>query len=148
MSNKLNDIAAVAGILSLVIGGLALVRDVFDYKLPWLSQDDAIAASNKSRVVEEKTVELDATKHCINSDMVVSTGDSVQFSATGQATYGYEGSPVNSAPYTNPDGERFVNGKSIGKKSDPNALIHAPIGILIGKISEEGKFFPSDLVIR
>lgn len=91
---------------------------------------------------QEITVKVIASQDCINTGVEVSSGESVQFSASGQANYGYEGSPVNAEPLTNPNGNRFVNGRSIGQKIDTNALFpQAPIGGLIGIIDNNNYFF-------
>ncbi len=87
------------------------------------------------------TIKLPAINGCVDSGIDVSIGQSIQFSAIGQASYGYEGQPVNSTPLTNPDGDRFVNGINIGKKNDPNALYPGPIGSLVGRVGLTGNYF-------
>ncbi len=92
-------------------------------------------------ILAQTTVTVTASGGCVNSGINVSQGDSIQFSAIGQASYGYEGEPVNSSPKTNPDGDRFVNSVNIGKKNDPNAIYPGPIGALVGKIGPGGEYF-------
>lgn len=36
MGNKIQVLAAIAGIFGLIMGVLALMRDTFDYKVPWI----------------------------------------------------------------------------------------------------------------
>jgi hypothetical protein len=36
MGNKIQTLAAVAGIFGLLVAVLALMRDAFDYKVPWI----------------------------------------------------------------------------------------------------------------
>jgi hypothetical protein len=64
------------------------------------------------------TITLPAKNACVDSKVIVSIGDSIQFSAIGQASYGHEDISVNNTPFTNPDGDRFVNGVNISKTSD------------------------------
>lgn len=92
-------------------------------------------------VLAQTTVAVPAIKGCVDSGINVSSGEAIQFSAIGQASYGYEGEPVNSTPQTNADGDRFVNGINIGKKNDPNAIYQGPIGALVGKINLNGNYF-------
>lgn len=86
------------------------------------------------------TVKVSASQPCTNTRIQVRRGESIQFSAIGEASYGYEGSPVNSEPLTNPDGDRFVNGRNIGKKIDPNALLPGAIGALIARVNNSDYF--------
>jgi hypothetical protein len=92
-------------------------------------------------VLAQTTVAVPAIKGCVDSGINVSRGEAIQFSAIGQASYGYEGEPVNSTPQTNADGDRFVNGINIGKKNDPNAIYQGSIGALVGKINLNGNYF-------
>ena len=204
MSAKQSDLAVIGTVLALlgvIVGVLALFRDVFDFKvslpspplqspseqsaltakpekspenIPILqpsstsstsarsntqvkrdlqassNASDTIVVPRNSQALEEKTVRLPAVEGCVSTGVEVASGETFLFSATGQASYGYEGSPVNATPYTNPDGGRFVNGSSIGSKDDPNAIYPGYIGMLVGKIGENGRLFPigSDNQVR
>lgn len=83
---------------------------------------------------QDVTIYVSASRLCVNSGLNVMRGESIQFSSIGEGTYGYEGSPVNATPRTNPDGERYVNGKNIGRKNDPNAFFYGPIGALVARV--------------
>ncbi|MEK0195171.1 MAG: hypothetical protein EAZ78_03665 [Oscillatoriales cyanobacterium] len=100
-----------------------------------------IFGAGSESVLAQTTIAVPAIKFCVDSGINVSRGDSLQFSASGQGSYGYEGSPVNSTPLTNPDGDRFVNGVNIGKKDDPNAIYKGFIGGLVGKVGTNGNYF-------
>ncbi len=100
-----------------------------------------IFGAGSESVLAQTTIAVPAIKFCVDSGINVSRGDSLQFSASGQGSYGYEGSPVNSTPLTNPDGDRFVNGVNIGKKDDPNAIYQGFIGGLVGKVGANGNYF-------
>lgn len=100
-----------------------------------------ICGAGSKSVVAQTTIAVPARNFCVDSGINVSRGDSLQFSASGQGSYGYEGSPVNSTPLTNPDGDRFVNGVNIGKKDDPNAIYKGFIGGLVGKVGANGNYF-------
>jgi len=78
---------------------------------------------------------------CVQSNDIVAVGEAVSFSASGNASYGYEGSPINNNPTTNPNGHRFVNGFNILPKIDISALVPEPIGALVGKIGSQGQYF-------
>lgn len=85
------------------------------------------------------SIKVSASQSCVNSQVNVNGGQSIQFSATGQAGYGYD---VNANPKTNPNGQRFVNGDYIGKKYDSGSIYpSAPIGALVGKIGSTGSYF-------
>ena len=101
----------------------------------------AILGAGSESALAQITITVPARTFCVDSGINVSTGDSLQFSATGQASYGYEGSPVNSTPVTNPDGDRFVNRVNIGKKNDTNAIYKGSIGALVGRIGANGNYF-------
>jgi len=100
-----------------------------------------IFGAGSESVLAQTTIAVPARSFCVDSGINVSRGDSLQFSASGQGSYGYEGSPVNSTPLTNPDGDRFVNGVNIGKKDDPNAIYKGFIGGLVGKVGTNGNYF-------
>ncbi|TAG97202.1 MAG: hypothetical protein EAZ09_05105 [Oscillatoriales cyanobacterium] len=100
-----------------------------------------ICGAGSGSVLAQTTIAVPAKNFCVDSGINVSRGDSLQFSASGQGSYGYEGSPVNSTPLTNPDGDRFVNGVNIGKKDDPNAIYQGFIGGLVGKVGANGNYF-------
>ncbi|MFB8797906.1 MAG: hypothetical protein U7126_27610 [Microcoleus sp.] len=100
-----------------------------------------IFGAGSESVLAQTTIAVPAKNFCVDSGINVSRGDSLQFSASGQGSYGYEGSPVNSTPLTNPDGDRFVNGVNIGKKDDPNAIYQGFIGGLVGKVGANGNYF-------
>lgn len=100
-----------------------------------------IFGAGSESVLGQTSIAVPAKKFCVDSGINVSRGDSLQFSASGQGSYGYEGSPVNSTPLTNPDGDRFVNGVNIGKKDDPNAIYKGFIGGLVGKVGANGNYF-------
>jgi hypothetical protein len=78
-------------------------------------------------------------QNCVNTRINVTANELIGFSATGRATYGPEGAPLNDTPVTNADGNRFDSaGKDIGKKIDPGALLGTePVGALIGKVNDE-----------
>lgn len=83
----------------------------------------------------ESKFTVPATAGWIDTGIQVTKGDTIQFLATGQAKYGYEGSPVNNSPTTDPDGNRFVNNIKIEKRFDSTLIDpSAPIGSLVGKI--------------
>jgi hypothetical protein len=85
---------------------------------------------------------VNANESCIDTGFMVSQGDSIQFLAIGQATYGFEGSPIDNTPVTNPDGDRSVNNINIGKKLDSNNINpSAPTGSLVGKVGWNGNYF-------
>lgn len=100
-----------------------------------------IFGAGSESVLAQTTIAVPAKNFCVDSGINVSRGDSLKFSASGQGSYGYEGSPVNSTPLTNPDGDRFVNGVNIGKKDDPNAIYQGFIGGLVGKVGANGNYF-------
>jgi len=97
-----------------------------------------------------------ATAECVDTNLRVRRGQRVFFSAIGTATYGFEGPPVDDSPVTNPDGQRFlpyvpsatgarrpIDGLfPIGRKRDPFALVPGPIGLLVGRVTRDGKPFP------
>ncbi len=60
--------------------------------------------------------------------------------AQGKASYGFEGTAnCFGTPLTNPDGQRFLNGKRCPLKIDPNAILpSAPIGELIASVGQPG----------
>jgi hypothetical protein len=89
---------------------------------------------------QDATIYVSASRLCVNSGLNVRRGESIQFSAIGEGRYGYEGSPVNATPLTNPDGERYVNGRNIGRKNDPNAFFYGPIGALVARVGN-GDYF-------
>lgn len=101
----------------------------------------AVLGAGSKSALAQVTITVPATTFCVDSGINVSRGDSLQFSAMGQASYGYEGSPVNSTPVTNPDGDRFVNRVNIGKKNDTNAIYKGSIGALVGKVGANGNYF-------
>jgi hypothetical protein len=100
-----------------------------------------ICGAGSESVLAQTTIAVPARSFCVDSGINVSRGDFLQFSASGQGSYGYEGSPVNNTPLTNPDGDRFVNGVNIGKKDDPNAIYKGFIGGLVGKVGANGNYF-------
>jgi len=100
-----------------------------------------VLGAGSESVLAQTSIAVPARNFCVDSGINVSRGDSLQFSASGQGSYGYEGSPVNSTPLTNPDGDRFVNGVNIGKKDDPNAIYQGFIGGLVGKVGANGNYF-------
>lgn len=73
----------------------------------------------------------------------VTDGDSLTVTATGSATYGPEGDPsCQGYPITHPDGSRDLGGIDCGPKYDQNATLpSAPVGALIGRISNGGGWF-------
>jgi hypothetical protein len=89
---------------------------------------------------QDATIYVSASRLCVNSGLNVRRGESIRFSSIGEGTYGYEGSPVNATPITNPDGDRYVNGRNIGKKNDPNALFYGPIGALVARVGNSDYF--------
>lgn len=72
----------------------------------------------------------------MNTGVSALAGDSIVFTGSGSAGYGYEGSaPCVGYPTTYPDGSRYLGSVNCGPKDDPNAtLAGAAIGLLIAKI--------------
>jgi hypothetical protein len=93
---------------------------------------------------------------CVRTGVSVRRGQQITVSAIGTATYGQEGAPVNAAPVTTPEGQRFLthipagvipNDRPIeglfpiGPKIDTNALLPGPVGALVGRVGAQGKPF-------
>jgi hypothetical protein len=66
----------------------------------------------------------------------IQAGQAVRVTASGQAGYGNDGGPGWSGyPDTNPDGDRYLNGRPLGRKFDAAAVLpSAPIGALLARI--------------
>ena len=94
----------------------------------------AIAASEMSVVVPANSI-------CTDSGIDVRASEAINFQASGFASYGYEGSPVNDTPQTNADGNRYSHGERIPKKDDSNAIYPRAIGSLVGKVGTNGNYF-------
>jgi hypothetical protein len=117
------------------------IDDVTKYKDCIYGYGGPDSINIEAQFFQESSFSVPAIADWIDTGIQVSEGDSIAFTATGQATYGHEGSP-DSYPTTNPDGDRFVNDISIGGKIDPYAINPtAPIGSLVGKVGLNGDCF-------
>lgn len=69
--------------------------------------------------------------------IIVYAKEFITITATGSATYGYEGTtPCVGYPVTDPDGSRYLGSTNCGPKYDPNATLHgAAVGLLIARIA-------------
>ena len=94
----------------------------------------AIAASEMSVVVPANSI-------CTDSGIDVRASEAINFQASGFASYGYEGSPVNNTPQTDADGNRYSHSERIPKKDDSNAIYPKAIGSLVGKVGTNGNYF-------
>ena len=106
----------------------------------YLAALSIVAAFGFPAKAQDTNIFVSASRLCVNTGFNVRRGESIQFSAIGEGSYGYEGSPVNATPLTNADGERYVNGRNIGRKNDPNAFFYGPIGALVARVGN-GDYF-------
>lgn len=59
MDKKIQTLAAIAGILGLLVAILALFRDTFDYKFPWaLTQSNNLLQASRHRGVSKSGVAI------------------------------------------------------------------------------------------
>jgi PA-IL-like protein len=102
----------------------------------------ALASAGPAAATTTVTVPA-STQGGVPAGVSVLNGDTIVFSASGSAGYGYEGAaPCAGYPATSPDGSRYLNGISCGPKPDPNATLSgAAIGLLIARIGGSGSWF-------
>jgi hypothetical protein len=71
----------------------------------------------------------------VDTGIDLTAGDKLTITASGRATYGFQGGECVGFPQTDPDGRRYLDGTRCPPKIDPRAILPtAPIGTLIGRI--------------
>jgi len=100
------------------------------------------AAGAASAPPRQATVTVPAASaSVVDTGLSYSPGGTLQLSATGSASYGYEGQPFCAGtPVTTPDGGRSLNGVPCPPKMDTSATLPtAPVGSLIASIGIPGE---------
>ena len=94
------------------------------------------AASAQTPAVRMVFVDARQGPPGVDTGIDVTAGQTLVFAATGRASYGSEGAPdCMGNPQTDPNGQRYLNTRICGPKTDCNAILACrPIGLLIGRI--------------
>jgi hypothetical protein len=104
--------------------------------------DGLVRPGNATQVFQgPEVVEVDVPakdEKWMDSRVELLPDDVLAVAATGTATYGVEGAPFNGDPVCEPDGTRFLNGRSQGRKFDRlSAFPNFPIAALLGLIAKK-----------
>lgn len=127
--------SAARRLVSLVVG-VVLAVSAFFFPLPGLVTRAQAAVVSPSLQTYHFVVYANQDVPGRDTGIAVVPETHITIMARGLASYGHEGAAdCTGYPLTNPDGQRFLNGKRCSPKIDSNAVLpYAPIGELIANV--------------
>lgn len=119
-----------------IFAGVALIVSMFFVPLAGLVTRAQAAAVSPTLNTYHFVVDANQDLPGLDTGINVVPDTHVTIIAQGLASYGHEGAPnCTGYPLTNPDGQRFLDGKRCPPKIDSSAVLpYAPIGELLANL--------------